>query len=371
MAIWEKIRGEFIDIIEWTAPSDSDLMAYRFPRYQNEIKMGARLTVREGQIAVFVNEGRIADLFTPGMFELSTQNLPILSTLRGWKYGFNSPFKAEVYFVQTRQFTDLKWGTSNPIIMRDAEFGAVRLRAYGTYVIKVTDPKVFIQQLVSTDPEFEVYEISSQLRNVIVSRFADVIAEMKIPVLDLAGNYDKLGKFICARINDEFTAFGIDLLNFYIENVSLPENVEEVLDRRTAMGVVGSNLDAYLKYQTAEALREAAQNPSGGAAGIGVGLGAGLGMAQRMIESMGAQAGAAAASVPPSLPGAKVYHAGIGCQQQGPFDLNAAREKIAAGQIMRETLIWSPGMANWMPAEQITELAQLFALMPPPLPRQE
>ncbi len=370
MAIWDKIRGEFIDIIAWTAPTESELMAYRFPRYQNEIKMGAKLTVREGQAAVFVNEGQIADVFNPGMYELSTQNMPVLTTMRGWKYGFNSPFKAEVYFVQTKQFTDLKWGTSNPIVMRDAEFGAVRLRAYGTYVIKVVDPKTFIQQLVSTDPEFEVYEISSQLRNVIVSRFADVIAEMKIPVLDLAGNYDKLGKFICARINDEFTAFGIDLLNFYIENVSLPTQVEEVLDRRTAMGVVG-NLDAYMKYQTAEALREAAQNPSGGAAGVGVGLGAGLGMAQRMMESMSAHAGAGSANVPPPLPGAKAYHAAIGGRQQGPFDLNALREKIAASQITRDTLVWAPGMANWLPAEQVTEVAELFTLAPPPLPEQK
>jgi len=370
VAIWEKIRGEFIDIIEWTAPSESDLMAYRFPRYHNEIKMGAKLTVREGQAAVFVNEGQIADLFSPGMYELSTQNLPILTTLRGWKYGLQSPFKAEVYFVQTKQFTDLKWGTSNPIIMREAEFGAVRLRAYGTYVIKVVDPKVFMQQLVSTDPEFEVYEISSQLRNVIVSRFADVIASMKIPVLDLAGNYDKLGTFICARINDEFTSFGIDLLNFYVENISLPENVEAVLDRRTAMGVAG-DLEAYMKYQTAEALREAAQNPAGGAAGVGVGLGAGLGMAQRMAESMNARAGATPANVPPALPGAPAYYAGLSGQQQGPFDANALRAKIIAGEITRDTLLWIPGMAQWAPGAQIPELAALFALVPPPLPEQK
>jgi membrane protease subunit (stomatin/prohibitin family) len=370
MALWDKIRGEFIDIIEWTAPSDSDHMAYRFPRYQHEIKIGAKLTVREGQVAVFVNEGKIADLFQPGMYELSTQNLPIMTTMRGWKYGFNSPFKAEVYFVQTKQFTDLKWGTSNPIMMRDTEFGMVRIRAFGTYVIKVVDPKTFIQQLVSTDPEFEVYEISSQLRNVIVSRFADVLAESKIPVLDLAGNYDKLGKFICDRINDEFTAFGIDLLNFYIENISLPSNVEEAMDRRTALGVVG-NLDTYLKYQTAEAVREAAQNPSGGAAGIGAGLGAGMGIAQRMMESMGVQTGAPTASTPPPLPGRAVYYAGIGGAQQGPFDQAALQAKINSGEITRETLVWRQGMANWTAAGQVADLAALFAAVPPPLPAQK
>jgi len=370
VALWDKIRGEFIDIIEWTAPSESEHMAYRFPRYNNEIKMGAQLTVREGQAAVFVNEGRIADLFTPGMYTLSTQNLPILSTMRGWKYGFESPFKAEVYFVQTKQFTDLKWGTSNPIMMRDAEFGPVRIRAYGTYVIKVVDPKTFLQQLVSTDPEFELYEIDKQLRNVIVSRFADVIAEAKIPVLELAGNYDKLGKFICDRINDEFTAFGIDLLNFYIENISLPTNVEEALDRRTAMGVVG-NLDQYIKYQTAEAIRDAAQNTGGGAAGVGAGLGAGLGIAQRMMESMGAHPSAPAASTPPPLPQSPAYYLGIGGQQQGPFDRAAMQAQIATGQLTSETLVWSQGMASWTPAGQVADLAQLFAAVPPPLPSQK
>lgn len=369
MGIMDKIRGEFIDVIEWTAPSENEIMAYRFRRYNNEIKMGAKLTVREGQAAVFVNEGKIADLFQPGLYELSTQNMPIMTTLNSWKYGFNSPFKAEVYFIQTKQFTDLKWGTANPIMMRDAEFGAVRIRAYGTYVIKVVDPKTFVQQLVSTDPEFEVYEISTQLRNVIVSRFADVLAEAKIPVLDLAGNYDKLGKFICARINDEFTAFGIDLLNFYIENISLPSNVEEVMDRRTAMGVVG-NIDAYIKYQSAEAIRDAAQNPAGGAAGIGAGLGAGMGIAQRMMESLGTQTGAPAAT-PPPLPGSVAYYAGIGGAQQGPYDLAALQAKINSGEITRETLLWRQGMANWMPAGQVTDLATLFAATPPPLPPQK
>ena len=367
MALWDKIRGEFIDIIEWTAPSESEHMAFRFPRYNHEIKMGAKLTVREGQAAVFVNEGQIADVFQPGLYTLSTQNMPIMTTLRGWKYGFESPFKAEVYFVQTKQFTDLKWGTSNPIMMRDPEFGPVRIRAFGTYVIKIVDPKTFIQQLVSTDPEFEVYEISSQLRNVIVSRFADVLAETKIPVLDLAGNYDKLGKFICERINDEFTAFGIDLLNFYIENISLPTNVEEALDRRTAMGVVG-NLDQYIKYQTAEAIRDAAQNTGGGAAGVGAGLGAGMGIAQRMMESLGTHTSAPAASMPPPLPGAALYHVAISGQQQGPFDRAALQAQIASGQVTRETLVWSQGMASWTPAAQVADLAQLFAAVPPPLP---
>src|SRR5439155_1361825 len=194
MAVMDKLRGEFIDIIEWTESAQSEVLAYRFPRYNNEIKMGAQLVVREGQNAVFVNEGQLADVFKPGMYTLSTENMPILSTLRGWKYGFQSPFKAEVYFISMRQWTDQKWGTQNPFMVRDAEFGAVRIRAFGTYAMHVSDPATFLRQLVVTDPSFEAYEISGQLRNTIVSRFVDVIGQAKIPVLDLAGNYDKISK---------------------------------------------------------------------------------------------------------------------------------------------------------------------------------
>src|SRR5882724_4964824 len=194
MSLLDKLRGEFIDIIERTEPSQNEILAYRFPRYNNEIKNGAKLTVREGQAAVFVNEGQIADVFPPGMYTLDTKNLPILSTLKGWKYGFNSPFKAEVYFVSTRQWTDQKWGTQNPFMLRDAEFGPVRIRAFGTYVFKVTDPGTFLKELVATDPSFEAYEISSQFRNVIVSRFIDALGSSRIPMLDLAGNYDRVGR---------------------------------------------------------------------------------------------------------------------------------------------------------------------------------
>ena len=171
MGLLDKLRGEFIDIIEWTEPSNNDILCFRFPRYQNEIKNGAKLTVREGQAAVFVSEGQIADVFTPGMYTLETKNLPILSTIKGWKYGFNSPFKAEVYFVSTRQWTDKKWGTQNPVMIRDPEFGPVRVRAFGTYAFKVSDPATFLRQLVATDPSFETYEIANQLRN--VDRVAD------------------------------------------------------------------------------------------------------------------------------------------------------------------------------------------------------
>src|SRR5947209_8485110 len=232
--------------------------------------MGAKLVVREGQAAVFVNEGQLADVFRPGMYSLRTENLPILATLLGWKYGFNSPFKAEVYFIAMRQWTDLKCGTQNPIMLRDPEFGPVRIRAFGTYAMHVSDPATFLKQLVATDPNFETYEITNQLRNAIVSRFADAIGQAKVPVLELAGNYDRIAKVAQGWISPELAAMGLELTAFYIENISLPEEVEQVLDKRTEMGVLG-DMNQYTRYQTANAIGDAAKNP-GGIAGVGAGL---------------------------------------------------------------------------------------------------
>src|SRR5580698_7803601 len=239
MGIIDKLRHEFIDIIEWTEPSQNEVLAYRFPRYNNEIKMGAQLVVREGQTAVFVNEGKLADVFQPGTYTLTTQNMPILATLKGWKYGFNSPFKAEVYFIAMRQWTDQKWGTQNPVIVRDPEFGAVRVRAFGTYAMHVSDPAVFLRQLVATDPSFEAFEISNQLRNTIVSRFADVLGSAKMPILDMAGNYDKLSQLALEKIKPDLASLGLALTLFYVENISLPEEVEAALDTRAKIGAVG------------------------------------------------------------------------------------------------------------------------------------
>src|SRR5215472_13246588 len=239
MGVIDKLRGQLIDIIEWAEPPQSDVLAYRFPRYQNEIKMGAKLVVREGQNAVFVNEGRVADVFTPGTYTLSTQNLPMLTTLMGWKYGFNSPFKAEAYFISMRQWTDRKWGTQNPVMMRDSEIGPVRVRAFGTYAFHVADPKTFLRQLVVTDPSFESYEVSSQLRDTIVARIADVIAGAKIPVLDLAGNYEKISKVALDAVRPDLKSMALALTLFYVENISLPPEVAPALDTRSKMGLLG------------------------------------------------------------------------------------------------------------------------------------
>ncbi|HVR76391.1 MAG TPA: SPFH domain-containing protein [Planctomycetota bacterium] len=363
MGLFDKIRGEFIDIIEWLDDS-RDTMVYRFPRYQNEIKMGAKLVVRESQTAVFVNEGKLADVFLPGTHSLTTQNMPVLSTLMGWKYAFNSPFKAEVYFVNMRRFVDLKWGTANPVLLRDAEFGAVRLRAYGTYSIRVSNVESFLKDIVGTDPLFQTDEITDQLRNMIVTRFSDILGSSKIPVLDLAANYDDLGRYLEERLHKEFEEYGLDLSKFLVENISLPPQVEEVLDKRTQMGILG-DLDRYTQFQAATALETAAGNPSGGGA-EGMGLGMGLAMGQKMADAL---AGAPARGGPPPLPSSAArYFLGVDGKQVGPHDLNGLRAEIQSGRLTRSTLVWREGMSCWEPAEKVPEVGSLFTTGAPPLP---
>lgn len=364
MGFIDKLKGELIDIIQWLDPSN-DTMVHRFERYDNEIKMGAKLVVRESQVAVFINEGKIADIYTPGTYTLETQNMPILSTLKGWKYGFHSPFKAEVYFVSTRRFTDQKWGTKNPIMLRDPEFGPVRIRAFGTYVIRVNDAGTFIKEIVGTDGHFTTDEITMQLRNLIVSRFADIIGESKIPVLDMAANYDELGEYVTERIHEDFTAYGIDITKMLVENVSLPPAVEEALDKRTSMGVIG-NMNQFTQFQAANAMEKAAENE--GMAGGGMAMGMGFAMANQMGQSMGQPQQSQGPAGPPPLPKQKMYHAAIDGQQTGPYDTNALRQQISSGRITRETLVWAEGMANWTPAGQVAELSSLFGSVPPPLP---
>jgi membrane protease subunit (stomatin/prohibitin family) len=294
--------------------------------------------------------------------------MPILSTLKGWKYGFHSPFKAEVYFISMRQWTDLKWGTQNPIMMRDPEFGPVRVRAFGSYAMHVSDPAMFLRQLVATDPSFEKYEITGQLRNAIVSRFADAIGKMKIPVLDLAGNYQKVGSIAQEWLSPELAALGLALTAFYIENISLPPEVEKALDQRASMGVLG-NLDQYTKFQAANAIRDAANNP-GGMGGIGAGLGAGMAMANAMTGALNqpAQQPAAGPAMPPPLPQAVSFFVGIDGKQEGPFDMAGLQARVNAGLLKRATLVWRQGMPGWVAAETVPELQGLFAAVPPPLP---
>lgn len=286
MGLFDFIKSQFIEVIEWTDDS-TNVMVYRFPVQNKEIKMGAQLTVREAQMAIFVDEGQLTDIFTPGKYTLDTQNLPLLTKLKSWKYGFNSPFKSEVYFVNTKQFTNCKWGTTNPVMMRDAEFGMLRLRMFGTYTFKVADPVVFLREVFGTAALFTVDGITGQLKSKIVSGVSDLLAEAAIPALDLASRYDEIAELTKGKLDAAFAQLGLTLSSLVLENISLPEEVEKVLDKRTSMGIIGDNLNQYTRYQAAEALGDAARNP-GGAAGAGVGLGAGIGIGNLFAEAFSA-----------------------------------------------------------------------------------
>jgi membrane protease subunit (stomatin/prohibitin family) len=294
MGLFDFIRGQFVDIIEWMDDTN-DTLVWRFPRHNNEIKNGAQLIVREGQVAIFVFEGKMADIFTPGLYTLTTQNIPIMSSFEGWKYGFESPFKCEVYFVNTRQYVDMKWGTLNPIMMRDQDFGTVRLRAFGIYSIRVNadNAPVFFRELVGTDGEFTKDEIEGQLKRELVSAFTTVVAKSNIPALELAANYQILAETCHAQMQEPFGALGITLTRFIIENISLPPEVEQAMDQRASMGAVG-NLGQYTQYQAAQSMRDAAQQP-GGMAGMSMGVGAGMAMGQVMTGAMANAQNAAAA----------------------------------------------------------------------------
>lgn len=366
MTLWEKVTAELLDIIEWTDDSN-DSMVWRFPRFENEIKYGAQLIVRQAQAAVFVDGGVIADVFTSGQHSLTTKNLPLLSTAMGWKYGFHSPFKAEVYFVNTRNFTNLKWGTKNPVMLRDQEFGPVRLRSFGTYVIRVSDPAQFIREIVGTGGYFTLDAISEQLRNLIASRFADALGESGIPVLDLAANYNELSAFLTNKIAPEFLEYGLDVTKLLIENISLPLEVEGALDKKSSMGIVG-NLDNYVKFQAAQAMEAAAKNP-GGDASTGIGMGMGFAMANQLGKMMATPQGSAMGA-PPPLPEEEQtsYFVGDKGAQKGPFDRDTILDQIRTGAITRDTLLWKQGMPGWEKAETINELKTALHTMSPPLP---
>ena len=288
MSFFDKVKdaamNQFIEVIEWL-DNTQDTILYRFPVHGQEIKNDAQLIVRESQVAVFVYEGQVADVFTPGRYTIDGGNTPILSKLGAWKYGFNSPFKSEVYFVNTKQFTDMKWGTSNPIMLRDNDFGIVRLRAFGAYSMRVADPSGFIKEVAGTNAHFQTEDIDAQLKRAIVSEFSDALGEMKIPALDLAAQYKELGEAIRAKINEDFRGYGLEVTKFYIENISLPEEVEKALDKRSSMGALG-DANRYMQFQAADALRDAAQNEGGGA-GLGAGLGAGFAVGGQMANAFG------------------------------------------------------------------------------------
>ena len=369
--IKEKLSNEFIDIVEWLDYTD-DTIAHRFERYQNEIKNGAKLIVREGQAAVFVNEGQLADVFSPGTYDLTTQNLPILTTIKGWKYGFNSPFKAEVYFVNTTLFTDEKWGTKNPITLNDDRFGLVEIRAFGTYTFKIDDPGKFIIDIVGTDNNFTNFEINEHLKSLIATRFTDTVGEANLPIELYAANTSELSETCKEVMSPEFLSVGISLEKFYIENVSMPEDLKKEIFEYSRLDKL--DLDKLTKFKTAKAIEAAAAN-EGGTAGAGMGMGMGFVLAQQMGGMMSPQMGGQQQSlqqpqmVPPPIPQETQYFYAFNGAQSGPVGFARLQSLFASRSINKETLIWKSGMSDWKALQEIDELKSfLGGNTPPPLP---
>lgn len=366
----EKLVNELIDIIEWQDDT-KDTIVWKFPRYQNEIKNGAQLIVRPGQVAILVDEGKLADVYTEGRYKLETANTPILATLKGWKYGFNSPFKVDVFFVSTRDFVNQKWGTKNPIMLRDAEFGPIRVRSFGTYSFKVNAAENVLRKLSTTNEKYTVEDINEQLRNIIVTRFTDVIGEAKIPVLDVASNMNEFSELLHKNMDSEFAEYGFQITKFLVENVSLPPEVEAMLDKRSSMGIVG-DMNKFMQFNMANNIENVAKNEGMGGAFMGAGFGMGVGnmMGNMMGNSMNQnnqQNNMGGNNMPPPPPIAQYYIAVNGAQQ-GPYDANTISQMISGGQITKATMMWKNGMAGWATADTIAELAQLFNSVPPPPP---
>ena len=288
---------QFIDVISWTEPEEG-ILAYRYPMEDMEIQNGGQLTVRDSQAAVFVNEGQIADVFGPGLYTLTTQTLPILTYLRNWDKAFKSPFKSDVYFFSTRLQNDQKWGTATPITIRDKEFGAVRMRAYGIYAYHVEDAKTFYQKVSGTRDMYHVSDLEGQLRNTIIGRMTDAFGNSNVSFLDMASNQSHLGQVMQETLKPVFADLGLELYTFVVENISLPDELQKILDQRISMNMIG-DMGRYTQFQVAQSMPIAAANEGGGVAGAGVGLGAGLAMAQQMMGAMRPPAPASPDPAPP------------------------------------------------------------------------
>lgn len=368
--IKKKLSHEFIDIVEWL-DNTNDTIVHRFERYQNEIKNNAKLIVREGQVAVFVNEGTLADVFKPGTYDLTTQNLPVLTTIKGWKYRFDSPFKAEVYFVNTRLFTDEKWGTKNPFILSDERFGLVEIRAFGTYSFRINDPGKFVVDVVGTDGNFTNYEVNEHLKSLIVTRFTDTVGEANLPIELYAANTSELSETCQEVMQPEFGRVGIELEKFYIENVSMPEELKKEIFEYSRLDKL--DMTKLAQFKAAKAMEAAAKN-EGGTAGAGMGMGMGFVLAQQMGGMMNPQApqqgfGSQQAVTPPPMPTQVLYHYSVNGQQMGPVSIDRLKELFASRTVNKDSLVWKQGMQNWAALKEVEELKSfLGGSTPPPLP---
>ncbi|MFE3000128.1 SPFH domain-containing protein [Nocardia sp. NPDC059246] len=389
MGLFDMIRGEFVDVIEWLDDTRTTL-AWRFPRYENEIKNGAELIVREGQQAVFVYRGQLADKFGPGHYQLTTENMPIMSTLQAWRHGFNSPFRSEVYYVNTRAVTDMRWGTPQPVTVRDPDFRMVQIRANGTANVRVTDIEVFLRQMIGTNAEVDADVLSEQLRANVALAFSDMVLASGLGAIDLQGRQielsDKLREFVGQRLS----GFGVGVEGVTM-TISLPEEIQQAMTRGVARGVEAGgfmnnvDLNRYQQMQAADAMLAAAQNPGGGmGAAMQAGMGVVLGgqMAGAMQGSIAqpqqpgyaqpqqggyAQPAAPQQAAPPPLPGQQQFHFDNAGQAAGPFPIDQLRQYVSSGQLTRDTNVWTEGMPGWQPASSVPALQPLFAT-PPPLP---
>ena len=323
MALMDFIKKQFIDILEWTEDGDGTL-AWRYPMAGMEIQNGGTLVVRESQMAVFVNEGQVADVFGPGTYKLTTQTLPVLTYLKNWDKLFQSPFKSDVYFFSTRQQIDQKWGTPQPITIRDKDFGAVRLRAFGNYAYRIADPKLFHTEISGTRDSYPVADLEGQLRGMVLQNISNAIAASGVPFLDLAANQIQFAKALSAQLAPEFAKIGIKLETITVQNVSLPEELQKILDQKIGMGMVGNDMGKFMQYQTAQAIPKFAEGGAGGGSGIAgdaMGLGAGVALGQVLAQNLqaGLQGGSAAAQAAP----AAVAATGV-----KPEDVMATLEKL-------------------------------------------
>jgi len=356
MSLWNKVTAELVDIIEFADPS-RDTLVHRFERYGNEIKYGAQLVVREGQQAVFVNEGKLAEVFGPGAYTLETKNLPILSTLKGWKHGFESPFKAEVYFVGTRQYLDQKWGTQNPLVLDDEHFGLVQLRAFGNCSYSIVDAAAFLREVVGTSGSVDTGVVQGQLRSLIVTRFSDALASMKIGVAGLVGQQGEMAKAIEPQINADLAPLGIRLGQFTIENISLPDALREEIFEYSRLNRV--DIAGLTRLKAAHAVENISQH-EGGNASLGGDLAVGLAMASNLGNVLD--------GVNQGTPAAAGYFVALDGQQQGPYTVAELGALVQQRRLLADTLVWRSGMKDWVRGADEPAVAGLLAQLPPPLP---
>lgn len=364
MGLWDKLKGELIDVIEWIDQTD-DTLVWKFERYGNEIKNGAKLIVRESQIAVFINEGELADIFGPGTYTLETQNLPILSTLKGWKYGFKSPFKADVFFVSTKIFKALKWGTPNQFYVRDRDFGRVSLRAFGTFSFKIVDAAKFIRDVSGTNPNFTTEDVLEELRSLTVQHFIDAVGKSGLSLLDFASNYSRLADECEKILKEEFKTYGIDVIKFVINSINLPKELEEKLNMGTGLNMIG-NINAYQQMKMADAMEAGAQNPAGSTGGLENVLG--LAFMNQMLQQQNKGFSQSNNMTPPPPPSISNYFVLINNQQIGPLSIEQISDLIQKKQISPDTYVWKQGMPQWAQCKTIPEIANLFSPIAPPPP---